>query len=82
MATRPDRPSSTGSTSQLGGPSILDADAWRQQSPYSWIYGSWTICAVRVRGEVVFELWKNSAFVGRADDAKTLRTIAAAGGVA
>jgi len=66
--------------SDAGGLSILDAAAWRQQSPFSWIYGSYTICAVRMRGEVVFELWKNSAFMCRADDAATLRTVAASGG--
>ena len=59
---------------------ILDGAAWRQQSPYSWTFGSYTICAVRMRGEIVYELWRNSAFVARADDAKTLREIAAAGG--
>jgi hypothetical protein len=79
-ATRPCRNSSAEQTSQRGGLSILDAEAWRQQSPYSWIFGSFTICAVRFRGEITFELWRNSAFVARADDAKTLRVIAASGG--
>jgi hypothetical protein len=59
---------------------IRDAAAWRQQSPYSWVFGSFTICAVRMRGEIVYELWKNSAFCCRADDPQTLRTVAAAGG--
>jgi hypothetical protein len=80
-ATRPDRPSSTGSTSQRGGLSILDAAAWHKQSKYSQTYGPWTICAVKYRGDVTYELWKNSAFYARDRDAQTLRVIAAAGGV-
>lgn len=59
---------------------LRDDSAWRQQSPFSWVASHWTICAVRMRGEIVYELWRNSAFVARADDAKTLREIAAAGG--
>lgn len=59
---------------------IRDGEAWRQQSPFSWVYGSYTICAVRIKGVVEFELWKNSAFCARAPDAKTCREIAAAGG--
>lgn len=54
--------------------------AWRQQSPYSWVCEQWTICAVRVRGELCYELWRNSAFVARATDSQTCREIAAAGG--
>lgn len=65
---------------QRDGLSIRDAAAWRQQSPYSWVCSEYTICAVRVRGEVMFELWRNSAFCCRADDAETLRNVAAAGG--
>jgi hypothetical protein len=80
-ATRSCRTSSAEQTSQRGGLSILDADAWRQQSPFSWIFGGYTICAVRLRGQLTFELWHNSAFVARADDAKTLRVVAASGGV-
>jgi hypothetical protein len=64
----------------LPEPDILDAAAWRQQSPYSWIHDCWTICCVRYHGQLTFELWKNSAFCARADDAKTLRVIAKAGG--
>jgi hypothetical protein len=59
---------------------IRDSDAWRQQSPYSWVFGSYTICAVRYRGDLTYELWKNSAFCARASDAATLREVAAAGG--
>lgn len=59
---------------------VRDEAAWHRQSPYSWVWGTYTICAVRYRGDVTYELWKNSAFVARASDAATLRTIAAAGG--
>ena len=61
-------------------PGIRDEASWHKQSPYSWTHGYWTICAVRYRGDVTYELWRNSAFVARASDAKTLREIAAAGG--
>lgn len=64
---------------QRDGFSVRDQAAWRQQSPYSWTCEQWTICAVRLRGATVYELWKNSAFVTRADDAETLRNVAAAG---
>jgi hypothetical protein len=76
---RSSRPSSSGSVSSAGL-SILDAQAWRQQSPYSWTHGEYTICCVRYKGQLTFELWKNSAFMARADDAATLRVIAKAGG--
>ena len=59
---------------------IRNEAAWRKQSPYSWVHDCWTICAVRYRGDLTYELWKNSAFCARASDAATLRTIAAAGG--
>jgi len=59
---------------------ILDAAAWRKQSPYSWTFGVFTICAVRYRGDVTYELWRNSAFMARDRDAQTLRVIAASGG--
>ena len=62
------------------GASILDADAWRRQSPYSWIYGSWTICAVRVRGELQYELWRHGNICARDTDTQTLRVIASCGG--
>ena len=75
----PARKSSAART-DAGGLSIRDQAAWRQQSPYSWVCGSYTICAVRVNGEIQFELWRNSAFCCRAPDAATLRTVAAAGG--
>ena len=61
-------------------PGIRDEASWHKQSPYSWTHGYWTICAVRYRGDVTYELWRNSAFVARASDAKPLREIAAAGG--
>ena len=81
-ADHPANPAPKSSAARLdaGGLSILDAAAWRQQSPFSWIYGSYTICAVRVKGELQFELWRNSAFCCRAADAATLRTVAASGG--
>lgn len=59
---------------------LLRPDAWRQTSPYAWVCGRYSICAVRVKGELQFELWKDSEFLGRAADAATLRTIAAGGG--
>jgi hypothetical protein len=59
---------------------IRDEAAWRKQSPYSWVSGEYTICAVRYRGDVTYELWRNSAFCARASDAATLREVAAAGG--
>lgn len=64
----------------LPEPDILEAAAWRQQSPYSWVCGHWTICCVRYHGQLTFELWKNSGFCARASDAATLRTVAASGG--
>ena len=71
---------SSAARSDAGGLSILDAAAWRQQSPFSWVYGAFTICAVRLNGRLTYELWRNSAFCCRADDAATLRTVAASGG--
>lgn len=71
--------SSTAPGIQRDGFSVRDQAAWRQQSPRSWTCEQWTICAVTLRGATVYELWKNSAFVTRADDAETLRNVAAAG---
>lgn len=62
------------------GLSILDSAAWQQQSPYSWTHGYWTICAVRYRGDLTYELWRKSDFCARDREAKTLRVIAASGG--
>jgi len=59
---------------------ILDDAAWRKQSPFSRVFGSYTICKVFVNGQAQYELWKNSAFCARAGDAATLRVIAKAGG--
>ena len=86
MASKPPAdhltPARTSSAARLdaGGLSILDVGAWRQQSPFSWVYGSYTICCVRLNGRLTYELWRNSAFCCRADDAATLRTVAASGG--
>jgi hypothetical protein len=77
---RQSRHTSSGDSYPSAGLSILDAHAWRQQSPYSWVYDCWTICCVRYKGQLTFELWKNSAFMARADDAATLRVVAKAGG--
>jgi hypothetical protein len=59
---------------------IRDESAWHKQTPYSWTAGPFTICAVRYRGDITYELWRNSAFSARASDAATLREVAAAGG--
>lgn len=71
---------STAPSSQRDGISLRDQAAWRQQSSYSWVASEYTICAVKVRGEVTYELWRNSAFIARAADSQTCREIAAAGG--
>jgi hypothetical protein len=76
---RQSRPSSSADFISAGL-SILDAAAWHKQSPYSWTHGSFTICAVKYRGDVTYELWRNSAFMARDRDAQTLRVIAKAGG--
>lgn len=73
------RPSSSARL-DADGLSILDSAAWRQVSPYAWTYGTWTISCVRRNGTLMFELWKAGRYLGRADDAKTLRQLAAQGG--
>ena len=71
---------STERASQARELSILDAEAWRRQSPYSWIYGTWTICAVSVRGVRQYELWRFGNICARDTDPQTLRVIASCGG--
>ena len=55
-------------------------DAWKQSSPYSWHCGNYTICAVRVKGAIHFELWHDREYLARAPDADTCRKLAADGG--
>ena len=71
---------SSAARTHAGGLSILDSTAWQWISPYSWTYGIWTICAVKYRGDLTYELWRKSDFCARDRDAKTLRVVAAAGG--
>ena len=81
-ADHPTTPAPNSSAARLDadGLSILDAQTWRQNSPYSWLYGRWTISCVRLNGKLTFELWRGTVFCARADDAKTLRQLAAQGG--
>lgn len=72
--------SSSSARLDADGLSILDSAAWRQVSPYAWTYGTWTISCVRRNGTLMFELWKAGHYCARADDALTLRQIAAQGG--
>ena len=74
------RLSSSARTPHADGLSILDAQTWRQNSPYSWLYGRWTISCVRLNGKLTFELWRGTVLHARADDAATLRQVAAQGG--
>ena len=74
------RLSSSARTPHADGLSILDSNAWRQVSPYAWLYGRWTISCVRLKGKLTFELWRGTVFCARADDALTLRMVAAQGG--
>ena len=73
-------PNSSAARSDADGLSITDSQAWRQVSPYAWTYGTFTISCVRMKGALLFELWKAGHYLGRADDAKTLRQVAAQGG--
>jgi hypothetical protein len=68
---------SSGCAAEHGGLSISDAGAWRQSSPMSWSAGDYTICAVRIRGDIRYELWRAKEFVTRADTAAKLREVAA-----
>jgi hypothetical protein len=45
----------------------------------SWSAVDYTICAVRIRGEIGYELWHVKECVARADTAAKLRQIAACG---
>lgn len=71
---------SSSARTHADGLSILDAATWRQNSPYSWLYGRWTISCVRLNGKLTFELWRGTVLHARADDAATLRQVAAQGG--
>ncbi|MBK8772820.1 MAG: hypothetical protein IPM06_20650 [Rhizobiales bacterium] len=73
-------PNSSAARLDADGLSILDSQAWRQVSPYAWLYGRWTISCVRLNGKLTFELWRGTVFCARADDAATLRQVAAQGG--
>lgn len=73
-------PNSSAARSDADGLSILDSTAWQRISSYSWTHGYWTICAVRYRGDLTYELWRKGVFCARDRDAKTLRVVAAAGG--
>lgn len=75
-ATAP-RPTSAAADLERRGPSLRDARAWRQQSPFSEVCLNWTICAVKVNKRIRFELWQDSGFVCEADDKQTLRNEAA-----
>lgn len=81
-ADHPTTPAPNSSAARLDadGLSILDAETWRQNSPYSWLYGRWTISCVRLNGKLTFELWRDKVLHARADDAATLRQVAAQGG--
>ena len=73
-------PNSSAARLDADGLSMLDSQAWRQVSPYAWTYGTFTISCVRLSGKLTFELWRGTVFCARADDAKTLRQLAAQGG--
>ena len=81
-ADHPTTPAPNSSAARLDadGLSILDSQAWRQVSPYAWTYGTFTISCIRYKGALLFELWKAGHYCARADDAKTLRQLAAQGG--
>jgi hypothetical protein len=75
-----DSDSSSGCAADRRGVSLRDINAWRQLSPVSWSAGNYTICAVRVSGEIHYELWHVKEFLARADTAAKLRDVAASRG--
>ncbi len=58
------------------------SQAWQRVSAYAQKSGDYTIAAVRLDGELIYELWLKDSFIARANDAATLRQIAEQGGVA
>lgn len=81
-ADHPTTPAPNSSAARLDadGLSITDSAAWRQVSPYAWVFGGFTIACVRLNGRPTFELWRDKVLHARADDAATLRQVAAQGG--
>lgn len=55
--------------------SVTDPAAWQRVSPYHVTRGPWTICAVRVRGELRYELWRDRSHVATDTDAAKLRLL-------
>lgn len=58
-----------------------DPEAWTRVSAYHQVLGPWTICAVRIRGELRYELWRDRTLIASDADAAPLRTLVAQAGV-
>lgn len=65
------------------GFSMLSAEpeAWTRVSAYHTTLGPWTICAVRIRGELRYELWRDRSLIASDTDPANLRALVAQAGV-
>ena len=61
--------------------SVVDPEAWQRVSPYHVVCGVWTICAVRVRGELRYELWRERSLIASDADPANLRLLVQQAGV-
>lgn len=61
--------------------SVVDPEAWTRVSAYHVTHGPWTICAVRIRGELRYELWRDRSLIASDADAAKLRLLVQQAGV-
>lgn len=61
--------------------SVTDPEAWQRVSPYHVTCGPWTICAVRIRGELRYELWRERSLIASDTDPAKLRLLVQQAGV-